>query len=641
MLSVLDKISSSKSNPNCLSSLMPHLNTNWEQYILYYYKTREAINYQLRPDPSMLARFVSLDNDTIPLLLARGAYRYSNPYNIVIRPIVYGKPWESVRVPIYQFAEVLVPSRSMFLYIWAKTRPFIPNINDMLAKWHPELVVFSALKLILTIPSNFECKPSQTSVTPICSGYCSTTQAEIQLSQLEQQFHQNSLHRHLFYNGHERRIHGVVTDLYGFIRQTAVNQQNVCLSRNTRLKDKCRTDIMSMLAFIKTHNLTAVFHKMNPETQLKLNLGSYISGPDAISSATFFPDYSHVPLSSIVHLNFDTYDSKVVQYCPRLIHENDTFHPEFQVWHEPFTFEIWMSVLPVIGFAMLHSLRLYGKGIYAILCELVSYFATVFGESVKPRYFIISYCVGFLLEQIYSNGLTSIVTVALAPVGFKSINEFIDNQYKIIFASEMNTMSVEHKYGEDFKSLGLKTEQAFHIMKNVTYTEDILRKMVEKDKHFGMLQDTSLAKYFQAYASVYLKNIVGVACICFTIDQPLSRAQYFWIMKTENQYWLKGTLAQLFASGLYFKWDEWSLWHNMVRNNLLNTNYSPGSDTIEINKFSAMFFIWVIFMIVCLSVFLLERFVCKHSINESERDVANFRTQRQNILIITPCKTLK
>ncbi|CAL8070649.1 unnamed protein product [Orchesella dallaii] len=531
MFALLLKVASSYPNPNCLSSLMPHFNTNWEQYILFYYKTGEAVNYQLGPgpDPSMRARFVSLDNGTITGL-TRGAYRYSNPYNIVIRPLVYGKTWsdlgKSVSAPVFQFSKILVPSRTTFLFIWAKTHPLIPTANGFLANWHPSLIVFSALKLILTIPSNYECNPSRTSVTPICSGYCSTTQAEIQLSQLEQQFQQNSLHRHLFYNGNERRIHALVTDLYGFIRKTPVNQQNVCLSRNTRLKDECRTDIMSSLTFAKTHNLKAVFHTLNPVNNLILNLGTYISGPDVLAYASFASNYSIVPLSYIVHHNFDTYDSKFVQYCSRISHNDDGFYPEFQVWFEPFTFGIWISTLSVIGVAVLHSFKLYGKNkdIYSILCELVSYLGTVFGEPVKARYFIVCYCFSFLLDQIYSNGLTSIVTVALALVGFKTINEFIDNHYKIIFATAMNGMSLEQKYGEDFKSIGLEIEEAFYVMENITFTEDILRKMVEKDKHLGMLQDTSLAKYFEAYASVYLKYKVGVACICFTIEQPLSRA---------------------------------------------------------------------------------------------------------------------
>jgi len=103
--------------------------------------------------------------------------------------------------------------------------------------------------------------------------------------------------------------------------------------------------------------------------------------------------------------------------------------------------------------------------------ELLGYFASVSGAPVKIRHCIAIYCMAFILSQLYVNGLTSVVTIATPPTGFKTVKELVDSGYKIKFIR--GNLSPQKIFGEEFKALGLNVEEVFHIFRGDTHDDDI------------------------------------------------------------------------------------------------------------------------------------------------------------------------
>jgi len=233
-----------------------------------------------------------------------------------------------------------------------------------------------------------------------------------------------------------------------------------------------------------------------------------------------------------------------------------------------------------------------------VVSKLLNYWAGVFGASVNCRYIVIIWSVAFLMSQIYSNGFTSIITIALPQKGFEEIKQLLDASYKILFTQRLSPNSYEWEFGKDFKVLGLSIHQAFLV----THDEqlemvDLAPKLVENGARLALIFDIKEAKIFASMLSKILKKNHAGTYLCFTLQQTLSKSQLHWMAKTENQYWVKTVLQRMPAAGLNEKWSEW---HYRLQQNLTSSNYKPDSDVVNIVKVRAMLLIW--WVLISLSV---------------------------------------
>ncbi|CAL8136976.1 unnamed protein product [Orchesella dallaii] len=571
---------------NCLPQLLPTLNRNWEHYVIYFYNmTSTSTAPKIQPEKSLFPRVVSLNNAS---LLSRGNYRFSNTFDVLLSHLEYGYELSNINNTINILSEKVVPSRALFLFVWVNLQKEIPQANIKLARWHPILPVFPALKIILTLHKNLRCHANDTTSTFICSNYCRQSQPTIPLLDFDAQLKKHdfySLRNFLFKNGNGNFIIAMTYDMFNFIGHTPPQNRNFCLSQKVRLHSKCSKVIMSLVTFGEKHNLTILFYQNNRFNIRKFPL--QFSGPESFYSVTL-TNPAPIPMSFIAQLAFDGMDSKIITYCPRLLPENpNTF--QFGVWYEPFTTEIWVVVLIFIFCLILYCYKAHTQ-LEHFLVQLLNCLVGVSGGSVSLRYFVIVSAIAFILNQIYSNGLASVVAVMLQPEGFKFIKDLLGNNYKIIFdhVHERFT-SAEETYGDAFKLLGLSAKEAFFDNHNAYRAKQIVVLMGETRStgpKLAMLSDVSMIPFQRALNLNVLQSRFNTTFNCFTIPQPFLQMQHSWVMHIEIEEKVKESLQRIIGSGLYYKWHEWSIWHRMLKDDLLKRDTSIQSDLVNFQKWA-------------------------------------------------------
>jgi len=81
---------------------------------------------------------------------------------------------------------------------------------------------------------------------------------------------------------------------------------------------------------------------------------------------------------------------------------------------------------------------------------------------------------------------------------------------------------------------------------------------------------------------------------------------YYWLTRTENQYWLKLSIQRIVASGLDYKWDEWYQWHLVLVNKLHSPITPSSSDLVDVGKILAILSCWGISLIISMAIFCRE-----------------------------------
>jgi len=190
---------------NCLSILFPNWNLKWEQHLLYFLQSQKIDETLITPDSSLLPRFLSVTNTS---RLRREPYKHSDTFNIVISPLEYDQEYRSLKAPLRGLGETLVPSRTMFIYIWANTPNYnhsdIVRRNAILADGREDVQIFPALKFILALPLGFRCIRDETMVQIICLGYCKQFKPHV----VTENFY--SVHHELFWDGNGNVIPALI-----------------------------------------------------------------------------------------------------------------------------------------------------------------------------------------------------------------------------------------------------------------------------------------------------------------------------------------------------------------------------------------------------------------------------------------------
>ncbi|CAL8136640.1 unnamed protein product [Orchesella dallaii] len=553
----------------CLSKLFPNFNEKWEKYVIYFLNTEDPLHDQPSPDSLLNTRIVVAKNMEA---LSRGDYRFSDTFNVVIHQLQEDYLKQIARM--WYLNDIFVPSRSIYMFTTSNNGENALARNLKLANWYPKLQVFPTLKLILTLPQSTKCNPKEASITVVCSGYCSTAPrpvADFEKGLANADLY--TLHHSLFWNANRKVMPAVVADTNFFIENTPKAEQGVCLSQTHRINLKCIEGIMTMLTYGEIHNMTINLLDVTMENVNKYGVANFMRGPEQLTFA-FTVSFYTIRLSIFTQFMFESFDSRSLIYCPLVKNTgNEGTLMDFGFWYEPFTPAIWLNVLSIFIFGIVSCYINY-RHLHAVFLKLIKFWAAVFGADINPRYFMIVGSLAFLLTQIYSNGLTSIITVGKTPEGFKTIGELLQAGYKILFSTEREYGSIEDSYGHYFKRLGLSTDGAFELS-NTTDLESDLVKLSQKNARLSFPQ---------------------------TFSEELA----FSLTETENRYWIYVTTQRIRASGLLYKWNEWSRWHQMLNASSLDGKYLGSSDFVNRPKFLAMQFIWGTLLIFSLAIFCVE-----------------------------------
>ncbi|CAL8130052.1 unnamed protein product [Orchesella dallaii] len=586
-------------NPT-LSKLFPHFNSNWERYVLYFLQNKEYHpDAQISPHHSIKSRILAAE-DSEGKPMSRGAYRISNTVDVIITKLQ--PEFEPQLRRIEYIFKYLVPSRSIILFINENLgeRTLIQNLD--LTNWRPGLEVFAALKLIVTLPQQSQCSLDGVSVTVICSGYCSSTPRP--LADIQKAFLQNdlySLHHSLFWNANGKVLPALVRDSYQFLKDPKITQ--VCFTPTVRLNHKCEEGIPTMLTYGEIHNMSMDLKPLDMTNVVKYGVIDVNKGPEQLTHTLAIK--SKTP-SAHNQLTFMSFGTRSLIYCPR-VKNSERYFIEFQIWYEPFPFTVWLLVFSCIIFGIICCL-MYHHRLHAVLGKVLCFCAAVFGASHNPRYFIHVAALAFLLSQIYSNGITSIITVGRTPEGFKNVRELLQARYKILVDTELEQKTGEGIYGADFNRLGLSTAGAFEMAdrSDIGYLSYLA---ILKNARYAFSVPTAWSKYYEAVAIGIIteQNWFEGGFTCSVLAETLVRTQSFSLLETENQQWVYVTLQRIRAAGLSHKWDEWSQWQFKLFKRVLDKKFQPKPEFVDRPKILAMQMVWGTLLLVSLIFFCLEK----------------------------------
>ncbi|CAL8133325.1 unnamed protein product [Orchesella dallaii] len=579
----------------CLGQLVPKIITESDQYVLYFFKTTGILQDKLEPDISLRSRFVHFNNASS---LRREAYRFSKTFNVFIFALHERKDMVQLQIHSLKLSHVLVPSRTMMLLFWTDPRWQLPTVVENI--WQRHYKVIPVLKIILYLSSG-KCDRNAVSISVLCSGGCSKNDITWSADEFQQKFHlQRNLygvHRSLFWNGYRKSIAALTTDPYRCFQDS-----NESLRQNLVKPEHCGANIMSIFIMANHHNFTISVDKITPQNWKKHRASYAYQGPELIVGTVRFIT---VPsFSMLTQQQFGKFDSKSVHYCHCTGKPTEVWYSA-GVWGEPFTSETWLGVFTIVIFSTLISLfnRCY---IYQTLSKFLHFVSIILGHNdcKRFRFFLVPLSIGFLVSQLYGNGLTSTVTVATPIIRLKNVDELIRNNFSIVFNPLDHGLSAEKIYGRDLESIGYSVKSAFTLRELGQF--GVLDEIGDKDKKLAMISDTSVSKYFKAVSIHYLNTRSNSSFICFTLDQTIHLELYYWIFKIESQYWLKSTLQRIIASSLYSKWNEWSNWNAMLKEKLFAQTFPVTSDVVNLSKLLCIFLCFVLLLGASVLVFCIE-----------------------------------
>ncbi|CAL8114708.1 unnamed protein product [Orchesella dallaii] len=587
----------------CPFQLLKHFNNHADKYVLHFIKTKRLQDYQLSPHESVRSRSLIFETK---LDMSTGIYRFSDTFNVIIYHLNqrrdYIKQLDTLSL-IYNF---VVPSRTICLFINQYIGQETLARNRKLTNWSPDIQVFAALKLILTLSQRNQCNRNETTVTVICAGYCTPTSWNF--TDFEENYLVSSvysLHRSLFWNGNRKVLPGLVSDKDSFIADTPKQNQGVCLSTSNRIDYKCKDGIMTMLTYSKVHNITINLQDLSMKNIVKFGVGTVYNGPEQLTfSIRFF--HNSLPSSFISQLAFQKFDSQRFVYCPRI--KKTAAFAEFGIWYEPVTAETWTTLIFLMGFATVCS-YIHHRRITSVLGDLLQYWAAVFGASFKIRYFLVISALSFFLSQIYSNGFTSIITVGHSPEKIKTVEQLIKKGYKILVDAEEMGTDYEKIYGDTFRRLGLSTDGVFLITESVNVDDTVSMIVKNNNSLFAFGIKMSLADYYVAIAAEMLRtqNSTTDKFACSAVEQTVLEGQDTSILESENNYWLQITAQRIRAMGLYTKWNEWSQWHNMLKLRALDQKNRGDPDFVDWPKFLAVLLAWGTLLSISFAFWCIEK----------------------------------
>ncbi|CAL8120944.1 unnamed protein product [Orchesella dallaii] len=488
-----------------LSRFLPHIQERWEQYVLYFFHPK-GINYSdFVWDSSFKTRLAIITNNTG---LDSGTYRYSNTLNIVFSSLEIGDELNSVNKTLLAFSEVLVPSKSVFIFTRKKLTGIVHGKDFSFAQWHYTLPIFPALKLLLDVPANSKDSPGKFKIIPICSGYCSSLSTS--LAKFEQNLLTSgpaSIHRSLFWNANRKTVPGLAWDGYKWIRDTPKEKQHACLTPQTLLDYRCRADLMSLLLLFATHNFTIDLQRKSSKSPVTMDARKPFVGWEVVVVPT--ASFSRTLSISTSRVTFFEFDSHGLLYCPKLKGEKQPYLG-LSAWYEPFNSDIWAMTIAIMLYGFVCSLHY--RNITKIGIKILTYVSGVLGQgsSSEIKNFVTFYALIYLMS-LYGNGLTSITTVRSTPTAIKTVKELLSKQYKIIYNPDKLNQIVHEIFNDDFKILGISGRLFEHFSpRNLSSQDDTVASFAEANSKVAYMAYTSTITFLKADVGQIIKTTSNI-----------------------------------------------------------------------------------------------------------------------------------
>ncbi|CAL8117381.1 unnamed protein product [Orchesella dallaii] len=443
------------------------------------------------------------------------------------------------------FFETLSPSRTTFLFVLTTSIGF--SISEQV-RWDL-LPVFTAHKFAIDLAPD-RCDLSKAIVTYICNHNCNE-----RITQLPAAFdvfkHPEALHKTLFQYGNRKVVPGITAS---FSHQFKFHYKD-CLMLVKYINGICVSEITTMLHLASAHNYTTTLHSVSMEIIENLNVTYFYSHHEHIAAGINVIIDTSQPKSFSIHdqLSFENFNGYVIDYCINTEKIKSAI-PNFKVWCEPFSADVWSILCLILVFMIVLS------GLYAGVDKTVLHFLSLISETLghgsSKNCFMIVYTTSFLFV-LYGNCLLSSITTPTPQEGFKTLKQFFEANYKILY-SESHFISPEIRYHGDFKLLGLEDyiKNAFWITPYPLMKYEILKRNLL----IGDFSPLAESKFTRRQLK-FLTQHSFPGHECFQLKETLEFTLYSWKFNMEIRDWLKTSMLRLMSSGLYQVWHKWYLWH--------------------------------------------------------------------------------
>ncbi|CAL8121146.1 unnamed protein product [Orchesella dallaii] len=561
-------IVSFKSERCCITTLLPQLNLNWAQNLVYFVNLINE-KYSLKPCSSLKTRNTIITNNTRQFIVPQGNYRFSNTFNVII------SPWsssENYNTRIKLFMDTLSPTRSIFFFttILNHTDTSLTTTSIDNFTWNPSsLIFYPVLTAVLSINMKSQCDLNLTVITYLCNGYCKHQPRQNSDTFSLAKF--NQIRDSLYKNGNGKIIPSLVVDVFRYTDHKPSSKSDTCLNFVKSLNSTCRSDIMISLVFGSVYNATMFLIKQTPDQLLRYQVTEHYSTMEHISNWVSFGD-SNVPFSTLNQLQFEVFDSNALFYCkrrkqkPRVTLGNTV---RLFIWHRPFKFGVWLSIAGILVCAAIY-LRM--DTTFAETIGMLRIFSSALGhERWKIKKTIFLPCSIAFLLLVYANRLLSNVTIVETKGEITSLRKLLDFGFKIVWIDKFSSESPHDFYHFDFKLYGLldRINDTFYSVPNITRISDVVAVFSYGDQKLALSYSKSRSEMMLKYLTQKTR-LTDPSFECFKVDETIRLKMYSWRVNTQNGYWFRKTLSRLVTSGIYVQWDKWSTWGHLMRSKQLD-----------------------------------------------------------------------
>ncbi|CAL8069301.1 unnamed protein product [Orchesella dallaii] len=643
---LLDKISSIE-----IVSVLPFLSTTPENYVVHLFEnpklqvtcksTHPNTYFQnILEVPFLRLMVFSKFENFVP----RKPYRrFAEEYNIIISPYRPSK-FKGLRKdlmvePIQTFKDYSMHIYTFYIFISRKNFLSSETVDR---DWQHSITSSNvpAGKIILNIPCSFtppyNISKSNATITIVCNRLCITKTVPFTASTSHSLTNIVRFHR-----SHFRKLNGgkisTVIENTGYYIKKFPNDPYACHGNEHRLHHFCHSDLMSVVSLSKHHNFSlSLFGSRDLRGAKQLD---YSDHGQIIRTTSSFLSYN-LPTYLYMHrLPFKAFSRRGIQYCKNLKKEalkgsGTTISRlnHFPMWTKPFTINIWTvtTVWAVTGTLMFARSFQPTK----LFAGLLSFIITILGHSEGTQstigYFnMFTGVMGMVLCNLYGNEMTSYVIVARPPKPIQTIEEFLNQNFKIVWDPKARAKPPYIEYKSEFKMLNLseRLNQSFHAYEytdmslesnknSLKYLDEKLTKDMVK---LGIDFD-SFDKYSVLKMTFLMKNVSNNNDYrCYSVKQRFSKKLWHWFMYIINGHWIVETNLRMTEAGLPTIWDEWARWGDALRGNILQ-EYSGYKDLeppnfIEIYRISPMVIVWLVLCTLAVILFCLEKsiYIILHS----------------------------
>lgn len=395
----------------------------------------------------------------------------------------------------------------------------------------------------------------------ICNDYCIETEI-LEISVLLQTQSFLDLHKRFFWSANNKKLPAYIDYVPdSFYEQKSHSKNILCdyIYRERKyklLKEAmyCFANMMLSTEISKVHNVSYTGLR---QKKSKLD-GSMEQDMQGVLKLIW---------GNALHLQY--YSGRYYFYCLFDGFKNSTSIIESRVWIKPIDTNVWIVVVSIwLSCSLVTScfkrkqLFLTGLSDSIIFHFLLFTRASVNSCKISKLYILVAFA-GILFWSHYETEMTSHITVRDTLEPFQTVAELFSSGFRF---GARDCAKLE--FGQTcIKNLTLKDE------------DWVYRKLAWKEKERWVQWHLPLIR--SQYDSLF-----GTEIKCFHALEPVEQQPFWFLVFTNNRYWVLKTMKRVTEAGLMEAWNDWGMFvvKNFKRHVFLKIEEVVGADVIDMPR---------------------------------------------------------